>query len=314
MSAPPRVTVLTTAFNSERFLAEAIESVLAQEYRDFEYVIVDDGSTDATSAILERFAKRDPRIVLVRLPENRGVGFASNRGLEIARGAYIARLDSDDVTLPGRFAAQIEALDARPELALVSTRYDLIDARGAIRGNVSPVAEPPLVSYLMNFTNPLGAHSPAMFRAAAARAIAGYDETHQPCADYDLIARIGEMAVLPFTGVRYRVHDSQITSRRRGQQRRLVLEIAQRRLSAFLEREVSFDEINAARSVFGFSEARASADLAQRVLEEAFARFRELYSPHADRVRAITARGWLSSIRREAETLRRLRYAWRWWL
>jgi glycosyltransferase involved in cell wall biosynthesis len=309
VSATPRVTILTTVFNGERFLGEAIESVLAQDYRDFEHVIVDDGSTDASAAIVERFAKRDSRIVLVRLPENRGVGYAANRGLDVARGEYIARLDSDDVTLPGRFVAQIDALDRDPALALVATHYEIIDERGRVRRRLTRFEDPPVIDYLLNFTNPLGAHSQTMFRRDAAR----YDEAHFPAADYDFLTRVGKIAVLPIVGVRYRVHGAQITARMRPMQRRRVLEIAQVRLSRYLDRAVSFDEINAVRSVFGWSEAPSRAEVAQRVLEEAFARFCELHSDYAGRVRAITARRWLNSARHEPEKARRVLLAMRWW-
>lgn len=309
MSASPRVTILTTVFNGKRFLGEAIESVLAQDYRDFEHVIVDDGSTDASAAIVERFAARDSRIVLVRLLENRGVGFAANRGLDVARGEYIARLDCDDVTLPGRFEAQIDALDRDPDLALVATHYDIIDERGRVRRRLTKFEAPPVIDYLLNFTNPLGAHSQTMFRRDAAR----YDESHFPAADYDFLTRVGKIAVLPIVGVRYRVHGAQITARLRASQRRRVLEIAQARLSRYLDRSVSFDEINAVRSVFGWAEGPSRAEVAQRVLEEAFARFREMHGGYANRVRAITARRWLRSVAHESEKLQRLAFAARWW-
>jgi glycosyltransferase involved in cell wall biosynthesis len=312
VTARPRVTVLTTVFNGERFLDEAIASVLSQDVREIEYVIVDDGSRDRTGSIIAKWASRDSRVAFMQLPENRGVGYAANRGLELARGEYVARLDADDITLPGRFAAQMAMLDRNPEVALVSTQYELIDARGTIRGAITSREPPPVLSFLLNFTNPLGAHSPAMFRREAARAIGGYDETHQPCADYDFIARIGTIAILPIIGVRYRVHDAQITSRLRARQRALILEIAQHRLSSFLDRHVSFDEINAARSVFGRSEAPTSADAAQRILEEAFDRFCALHPSLSRRVAAITARRWLRSVRRETEKTKRLRYAMKW--
>ena len=128
----PRITVLTAVYNGARYLAEAIESVLADGFEDFEYVIVDDGSTDATPRILADAAARDPRIVLLRHEPNRGIAAATNRGLAIARGAYIARLDADDISLPGRLAREAAYLDAHPAVALVSMNFDIIDAGGAV--------------------------------------------------------------------------------------------------------------------------------------------------------------------------------------
>src|SRR5689334_14706995 len=98
-----------SVYNGERFLREAVYSVLAQTFRDFEFLLIDDGSIDGTAAILDSFT--DPRIVRLRNETNIGLTRSLNRGLEAARGDYIARMDGDDSSKPGRFAGQVAYLD-----------------------------------------------------------------------------------------------------------------------------------------------------------------------------------------------------------
>jgi glycosyltransferase involved in cell wall biosynthesis len=115
----PRVSVLMTIYNSENYLAEAIESILAQTYSDFEFLIIDDASTDRSPQILTEFALRDPRIQHEILPKNRGIGANRNTLLQRAVGEYIAIMDSDDISIPERLALQIAYLDEHRECAVV---------------------------------------------------------------------------------------------------------------------------------------------------------------------------------------------------
>jgi len=110
-------------YNSERFVAEAIESILRQTFTDFEFFIVDDGSTDGSSAIMQAYADRDARIALLRLPENRGQANALNAGMEIVAGKYVTGMDSDDVSLPQRLEKQVNFLDAHPEIGAVGVSH-----------------------------------------------------------------------------------------------------------------------------------------------------------------------------------------------
>jgi len=127
-SVSPRITVLMPVFNGERYLAEAIDSVLAQTFNDFELLILDDGSTDGSRAIAK--ACPDPRIRLVCNDGNRGLIYSLNRGIALATGEYIARMDADDICLPERLEKQVALLDADPELAAVGTPVIFIDCAG----------------------------------------------------------------------------------------------------------------------------------------------------------------------------------------
>src|SRR5687768_7077362 len=113
------LSVVMPVFNGERFVASAIRSILDQTFRDFEFIIVDDGSTDQTSGIVRSYAGRDARIRVVRNDPNLGFGAALNIGCRLARGMFVARMDADDVSAPTRFAAQLDFLKNHPDVAAV---------------------------------------------------------------------------------------------------------------------------------------------------------------------------------------------------
>src|SRR5215831_3902695 len=117
------------SYNSERYIREAINSILCQTFRDFELIVIDDGSSDESPAILESLIARDPRLVVHR-QRNSGLIASLNRACDIARGVYIARMDADDVSLSRRFARQVAYLDRHPDIGVVGTWMQDIDDRG----------------------------------------------------------------------------------------------------------------------------------------------------------------------------------------
>lgn len=114
-------------YNGEKYLAEAIESILGQTFTDFEFIIVDDGSRDGSAAIIRDFARRDGRVRLIQLGINRGPAGALNRAIAVARGQYIALMDCDDVSLPERLRLKVEYLRRNPEIGLLGARLQLVD-------------------------------------------------------------------------------------------------------------------------------------------------------------------------------------------
>jgi glycosyltransferase involved in cell wall biosynthesis len=122
----PRVSVVTTVYNGEPYADRAIPGILAQTFEDFEYILVDDGSTDRTPEILRDLAARDPRVRIFS-PGRRGVAAAANYGIAQARGEYIARQDFDDRSYPERLRLQVALLDAHPEVGVVGGYYVLVD-------------------------------------------------------------------------------------------------------------------------------------------------------------------------------------------
>ncbi len=188
MSAP-RVTLAIAAYNGERFLAEAIESCLAQDYADFELLIVDDASTDSTPAVIARYAS-DPRVRVVTHAENRGIAAAYNSIVEHARGELIARLGHDDVALPDRLSRQVAIFDAHPDTAVVHGDAVTIDASGRAVGEwrSGEFDQAALVQTLVRRHNYL-VDPTTMIHRRVYEQVGGYDAAYPMCNDFDLWLR-----------------------------------------------------------------------------------------------------------------------------
>jgi hypothetical protein len=208
----PRVTVLLAVHNGGAYLREAVGSVLAQTLEDFELLLVDDGSTDGAVESLPE----DARIRVLRNDRNIGQIPSLNRGLREATGAYVARLDHDDVCLPRRLEAEVEALDAMTEVALVSTWVDIVDSDGRLWTRISSEVGS-YVDFLARVTVgdvPL-VHPAIMFRRDVVLRLGGFDESLGAAEDQDLYRRLalaGHSAyVVPERLLIYRRHEEQMT-------------------------------------------------------------------------------------------------------
>lgn len=185
--AGPRISCLMPVYNGERFLAEAVDSILAQTMGDFELVVVNDGSTDRTAEILARYAGADPRVRVVDRP-NGGIVAALNTGLAVCRGEFVARMDADDVSLPERFAFQTAYLDRHPGCVLVgglaSTRPDGggPGTSGGRHRRTDLSRFPPRIAVSM--------HPLITVRRAALVAAGGYRDDYPHAEDYDLFIRL----------------------------------------------------------------------------------------------------------------------------
>ena len=168
----PAVSVVMSVYNGQEFLAEAVESVAGQTFSDFEFVIVDDGSTDATADILAEYAKRDRRVRVLR-HENRGRPESLNRGIEAATAPLIARMDADDVSLRQRFEQQVEFMRARPDVVLLGGAAELITPeRRTLRVYQPPTEDTELRATLLRH-NPFR-HPALMLRREAVLGVGGY--------------------------------------------------------------------------------------------------------------------------------------------
>src|SRR4051812_26679567 len=126
MAASPTVSVLMAVYNGEQYLREAVNSILSQTFKDFEFIIIDDGSTDRSPELLASYARADSRVKLISRP-NKGLTKSLNEGLHAARGEFVARMDGDDISLPERFERQVSYLREHPEVVLVGSRVEFID-------------------------------------------------------------------------------------------------------------------------------------------------------------------------------------------
>jgi glycosyltransferase involved in cell wall biosynthesis len=185
----PTVSVIMPAFNVEAYIAEAIESVLAQTYTDWELVIVDDGSTDRTRAVAERYRAANPEQIVLVSHENRGLAAARNSALRVARGAVFALLDSDDIWQPGFLAAQMRLLADHPDVAIVTGNATTLG--GALDGEPARPADdrrpaPDLAQILRDETS---VFIMSIFRREVVERIGGFDERFRTNEDYDFWVR-----------------------------------------------------------------------------------------------------------------------------
>ena len=212
--AQTAVTVLLAVYNGERYVGKTIESVLRQSFTDYEFIVIDDGSTDATPAVLRSYAERDGRIRLLA-HENHGVGYTINRGLNEAHGHLIAIIEADDLMLPDRLQKQVAFFDAHPEHVLVGGYLQIIDPDDNPIGlRKYPVSDEALRSRIVLY-DPFG-HPSLMFRRADALACGGYTSRFWTGEDYDFVLRLalrGRIANLPEPLTAYRFHPNSIKSR-----------------------------------------------------------------------------------------------------
>jgi glycosyltransferase involved in cell wall biosynthesis len=205
-------------YNGAPYLAESIESVLAQTMPDFELILVDDGSTDETPRIIAAYAARDARIVPLA-KTNSGISDTLNQGLAAARADWIARLDSDDLMLPTRLERQLAFVAADPGLVAAGSYYEIIDAAGRSHGSRMPL--PRTRAELDGFLaarEPLSFLHPSMlYRRRAALELGGYDKATEPAEDVALFSRMlatgAPILIQPEILLRYRVHPNAISSR-----------------------------------------------------------------------------------------------------
>jgi glycosyltransferase involved in cell wall biosynthesis len=210
----PAVSVLMSVHNTEKYLREAVDSILNQTFRDFEFIIIDDGSTDNSKEILEEYAAKDRRIRLI-FRENRGVAKSCNEAIALSQGELIARMDADDISQPGRLETQITFLKEHPSCGCVGSSVIYINDRGQklfvrhMPENHAEICQAHLMGY-----GGMIVHPSAMLRRPALNFVAGYDESFTYASDYDLWCRIAvkyELANLQIPLLLYRYHSAAIT-------------------------------------------------------------------------------------------------------
>jgi glycosyltransferase involved in cell wall biosynthesis len=194
------------------YIREAVASILNQTYTDFEFLIIDDASTDDTVAIIKSI--EDPRIKLIEKPKNTGYTTSLNYGLSIAQGKYIARMDADDISLPQRFEKQVTFLEKHPEVVVCGTGYSII---GTNTKKQFPEGHEDLKIELLKGT--CFGHPTVMMRKQVLEAHAlQYETTKEPAEDYDLWVKLlayGKLHNLQDILLKYRVHDNQVSQERR---------------------------------------------------------------------------------------------------
>jgi glycosyltransferase involved in cell wall biosynthesis len=209
----PLVTVLMPVYNGERYLREAVDSILAQTFADFELLIINDGSTDRSAAVIESYG--DPRIRLLHNRGNTGLIATLNRGLREAAGAYIARMDSDDIAEPRRLETQVRFMNAHPDVGLCGTWFRFMGTDDIVG---HPAGHDAIRIKLLSDT--AFAHPTVMLRRSALQGM-GYDPQYAHAEDYELWTRLAAVtatANIPEVLLQYRMHAAQVSSDRAGEQ------------------------------------------------------------------------------------------------
>lgn len=207
----PKISVIMPAYNAEKYIKEAIDSILSQTFGDFEFIIIDDGSTDNTCAIIESYS--DSRIRFFRNEKNMGVAATLNRGLDLARGEYIARMDSDDISLPQRFEKQVAFMDSHPDIAVCGTAIECFGARHETRF----FSENDAALKVDLLFGCCFAHPSVMLRTSVIRSNSFYyDTAFDKMEDYELwcrVSKVGGLSSLHEILLKYRVHPGQVTQK-----------------------------------------------------------------------------------------------------
>lgn len=213
MNINPKVSVITPAYNAEKYISESVDSILNQTFNDFEIIVIDDCSTDKTWDIIQEYAVRDNRIVAVKNDENLGIAGNRNKGLGLARGKYIAWQDADDISLPTRIQKQFDFLESHPEVGIVGGFLQFFSDDGRSSGirkycendadlrkkifRYSPVAQPA-----------------SMIRKQCLDEAGKYNLKYPPAEDIDMSFRIGmkyKFANLQEIVLKYREHPNSAT-------------------------------------------------------------------------------------------------------
>ncbi|QZZ18813.1 glycosyltransferase family 2 protein [Leptothermofonsia sichuanensis E412] len=215
MSQIPLISVIMPVYNAERYVGQAIDSILAQTLDDFEFLIADDGSTDHSLSVLQTYAERDQRIRL-SCHSNQGVSRTRNQMLQQARGEFIAVMDADDIALPDRFALQVDFLRQHPAVVCVGGSHHLIDEAGRLLTFLDLPQTDEAIQKAALAGHGSICHPSAMIRRYALEKVGGYDEAYHSAHDLDLwlkLGEVGQLANLSQAVLQYRLHPHSVSGR-----------------------------------------------------------------------------------------------------
>jgi glycosyltransferase involved in cell wall biosynthesis len=293
-----KISVLMSVFNGEPFLREAVESILHQSFADFEFIIVDDASTDNTAKILDSYD--DPRIVRLHNPANLGLTRSLNRGLNICRGEFIARQDADDVSLPSRLEVQLTYLEQQPEIGVLGIQMDIINELGDLVGKYEVPCSSAMIAWQLFFGRSL-AHPTVMLRRALIETAGAYDPAFPYIEDFELWTRliaITRIENLNQTLYKYRSRAGSISVTKSSEQMANILAVRRLLASRLLSREIPLDLIQWLHNsqlpdnrLSNFQKAEVIAmilDLKNALEQQGFIRADESGEIHADMLNRIS--------------------------
>ena len=237
MSEGIKISVIMSVYNGEEYLAEAVDSVLAQSLADFELIVINDCSTDRTGELLAQYASADARVRVHTNEVNLRLPSSLNKAISLARGKYIARMDADDICLPDRLERQYAFMEAHPEVALSSCKFMTLRNGVFSSGGCGGKTDHESIKAMLLVTNPI-LHPGIIAKAEVIREL-GYDPSFTCTEDMELWSRFVmagyKVELLSEYLMIYRLHDKQITQTTYERQRREVVTIQKRYYAALLE-------------------------------------------------------------------------------
>jgi glycosyltransferase involved in cell wall biosynthesis len=234
MTKIPLVSVVLPICNGQDFILDAIKSITTQTFSDFELIVIDNASTDATPKLLEQAAREDNRISILTNQTNIGVVGSLNRGLNESRGTYYARMDGDDIALPTRLAEQVAYMETHPNVVALSNWGEKF---GGASGRIITATTAAGIRATLLFISPV-VHASSIMRIPALRKHGITYRLNCPLEDFDLwvrLSKIGDLAVLPKVLFKYRVHGASMTARSSSYIRGAVRVILRDALENYLE-------------------------------------------------------------------------------
>jgi glycosyltransferase involved in cell wall biosynthesis len=238
----PKVTVLMPVYDTEKYLGEAIESILNQTYRDFEFIIISEDSSDITRALLDRYRNQDARMEVYH-QERQGLIASLNKGCELANGEYIARMDADDISMPERLERQMSFMDQHPHVGVCGSWAEIIDDNGNTIGNFCPPVSTALIRWNLIFNCSI-AHPAAIFRREPVKELGFYHKDCLHCEDYDLWVRAFnhfEFGNIPEFLLKLRKHSQNVTFVCSPEHSDNVLKVSQKAVALTLKQQVPLE-------------------------------------------------------------------------
>jgi GT2 family glycosyltransferase len=240
----PKISVIMPNYNGETYLEESINSILNQTFKDFEFIIIDDGSIDNSVRIIKKYLKKDNRIKLLINKKNLGIIQSLNKGLKIAKGDYIARMDSDDISLPSRLEIEYQYLKKNKDIFLVGTSYQIINEEGKKLFDIQTFFPSELVRKKL-LKKCIIAHPTVMFHNDGCWY---YRDKAIYCEDYDLWLRLlqkgKKMVILKEILLKYRVRKNSICNSKSKQQKLFTKEILRWNKNISLKISEGYKEFN----------------------------------------------------------------------
>jgi glycosyltransferase involved in cell wall biosynthesis len=248
----PLISVVMPVFNGETYLDEAIGSVLSQSYNNFEFLIIDDGSTDSSLEIIEKYD--DKRILVYSITQKKGIVAALNLGLSNAKGKYIVRQDADDISLSYRFETQVKYLEENNQICVLGSSSIAIDSNGKCLNLFRASTSQLELKWQLLFHNPIN-HPSAMIRSEfLKRNKLNYFENEKGAEDFGLWSRMSKFGNLGNVGkplIKYRLHENQVTSTYNEEITKRAVEIALNNINSIYN-NFSFDEVQKLRNWYYF--------------------------------------------------------------